>query len=122
MSHGVAMGAERGARRVDLLYPALPESAAVVDHLILLELVDPQAEPMRMALGREATRLERAEDGVGAGLEHGRLAEGALGNGALVVGARRTKRPKAAEGVGQPERFGVGPRRGDAAGAEPLVA
>ena len=46
----VAVRAERRGRRLDLLDPAVPEVAAVVDHVVVEQLLDPALHAERVAL------------------------------------------------------------------------
>ena len=69
MPDGEAVGAEGAGRGVELLDAAVPEVAAVVGDPVAEELLDPQLDPVRMALGRQPPPLERAEDAVGGRLE-----------------------------------------------------
>jgi hypothetical protein len=64
------VGAQRGRGGIQLLDAAMPELAAVVDDVVLLELLDPPLDSERVAAGRQAPALHRAEHAVGVGLEH----------------------------------------------------
>src|SRR3954464_11154903 len=65
----VAVRAERADGHIQLLHAAVPEVAAVVDDVIAGQLLFAHPDAERVALGRQATALERAEHAVGVTLE-----------------------------------------------------
>src|SRR5437588_8921354 len=91
------MGAEGGRGGVDLLDAPVLEPAAVVEHLMPLELLDPDPDALRVAPRRQPPGAQRAEDPVGIRLEDGRLAERPLGYRALGVGDVRREHAELAE-------------------------
>src|SRR5215210_8284770 len=121
MAHGVAVRAERGRSRIDLLDAPVPEVAAVVHDMIALELLDPQLYPERMAAGGQTVALEGAEDAVGIRLEGRGVAVGALRDRSLRALLVRDE-ALYADQLGQPHHLRIGRLERHTALAQQLVA
>ena len=78
MPDRVAVGAEGAGRGIQLLDPAVPQVAAVVDHVVAHQLVDPQLHAEWVPLGGQPAPLEGAEDTVRVRLEEREGPVGAL--------------------------------------------
>ena len=73
-----AVRAERRRGGLDLLDAAIPQPAAVIDHLVVDQLADTALDAERMAPRRQPPVLERAEDDLRVRLEDRRVLERSL--------------------------------------------
>src|SRR5256714_10386351 len=89
VGNGEAVGGERHARGLDLLDAPVPQVAALVEHVVVVQLIYAALDAERMALGGHAPALEGGEHAVGGRLEHRGLAERALAHAAAEGAALR---------------------------------